>query len=408
MLNAAELDLPYLTMEDDSFAADPYPHFIEARKKHPWLARWTLGYVVTDYKAIREIFVNDGQMGQLWDNIVKIMGAEGTPWGRFQENHILNQSGASHKRLRDLLAPHFSPRQTNLHRPLMRQVITGLLDEWAPKRAFDFEEFASYFPITVMCTLIGADPAVIPGLRSAMAAIGLSSSMDKSLLPAMQEGVVVMERFVADLVTERRANPRTGGEDDLLDLLVRAADNGSLSERELGDLLIFMFVGGYDTSKNILTLTMNDLVHHPEIYRRCAADYAYTKRVLDESLRIHGTVSTQRILDQDIVYRNVRLEKDAIVWFPVSIATQDENYVKDSARFDPERVQTAPPISFGLGVHMCLGQFIARAQLHEGLHLIAQRLLNPRSPGPTGWRPFPGAWGIRGLPIEFEVTELDQ
>ena len=45
----ATLDLPYLTMEEDSFAADPFPHFAKARAQHPWLARWTLGYVVTDY-----------------------------------------------------------------------------------------------------------------------------------------------------------------------------------------------------------------------------------------------------------------------------------------------------------------------------------------------------------------------
>jgi cytochrome P450 len=54
---------------------------------------------------------------------------------------------------------------------------------------------------------------------------------------------------------------------------------------------------------------------------------------------------------------------------------------------------------------MCLGQFIARAQLEEGLHLIAQRITKPRSRGPVGWRPFPGVWGIRGLPIEFEPAE---
>jgi len=51
---------------------------------------------------------------------------------------------------------------------------------------------------------------------------------------------------------------------------------------------------------------------------------------------------------------------------------------------------------------MCLGQFIARAQLQEGIHLVAQHLLQPRESGPPGWRPFPGNWGIQGLPIGFE------
>jgi cytochrome P450 len=50
---------------------------------------------------------------------------------------------------------------------------------------------------------------------------------------------------------------------------------------------------------------------------------------------------------------------------------------------------------------MCLGQYIARAQLQEGLHLVAQRMKDPHMAGEMGWRPFPGVWGIKGLPIEF-------
>src|SRR6185436_12973008 len=109
-----------------------------------------------------------------YDLIVDAMGARGTAWGRFQEGHMLGKSGAAHKRLRDMLAPAFTPRRANLHRPLMREVIAPLLDEWAPKGAFDFEEFASWFPITVMCRMIGASPDVIPGIRANLETMGLS------------------------------------------------------------------------------------------------------------------------------------------------------------------------------------------------------------------------------------------
>ena len=402
----AELELPYLTMDEDAFAVDPFPHFAKARAEHPWLARWTLGYVVTDYKAMRDLFAMEDKMRMLYDNIVEIMDADGTPWGNFQRRHMLNQSGAAHKRIRDILAPAFTPRQANLHRPLMRQTITDLLDEWTPQKAFDFEEFASYFPITVMCRLIGASPSVIPGLRSAMEAIGLSTSMDKRWLPAMQEGVVTMENFVDDFVAERRANGRAGGDPDLLDLLleVQASGDLNLTDRELGDILIFLFVAGYDTSKNMLTLTMRQLLDRPDDYRRCAEDSDFAKACVEESFRWGSTTSTQRILKEDIVYRDVLLEKDAIVWFVTSVAVHDPRYAENPDDFIPERVQKNPHIGFGLGPHICLGQYIARAQIHEGLHLIAQRILNPRSPGPEGFRPFPGTWGLRGLPIEFDVA----
>jgi cytochrome P450 len=405
MLKGAELDLPYLTMDEDAFSVDPFPHFERARAAHPWLARWTLGYVVTDYKAMRDLFAREDRMRMMYDSIVAIMDAKNTPWGDFQERHMLSMEGATHKRVRDVLAPSFTPRQANAHRPLMRQTIEELLDEWAPKRAFDFEEFASYFPITVMCRLIGASPAVIPGLRSAMEAIGLSTSMDKRWLPAMQDGVVTMERFVDGLIADRRASPRVGEEPDLLDLLLRTQADGGLSDRELADILIFLFVAGYDTSKNMLTLTMRLLIDRPEVYRRCGEDHAFARAVVEESFRFHSTTSNQRILDEDVEYRGVLLEKDAIVWFPLSVATHDPRYADEADRFDPEREQKSPHIGFGLGAHICLGQYIARAQIHEGLHLIAQRLLNPRTPGPQGYRPFPGTWGLRGLPVEFDLAE---
>jgi cytochrome P450 len=404
MLKATELDLPFLTMDQDEFAQDPFPHFAAARAAHPWLARWTLGYVVTDYQAMRDLFSMESKMRTLFDNIVEIMEAEGTPWGNFQQRHMLNQSGVAHKRIRDVLAASFTPRQANLHRPLMQGVIETLLDEWAPRRAFDFEEFSSYFPITVMCRLIGADPAVIPSLRSAMEAIGLSTSMDKRWLPAMQEGVVTMETFVDGLIADRRAGKRMSAEGDLLDMLMQAQGGGGLTDRELADVLIFLFVAGYDTSKNMLTLTMQLLLDRPDVYRRCGEDYDFARKVVEESFRYHSTTSSQRILDEDIVYRDVMLEKDAIVWFPLSVATHDPRLGKDADVFDPDRERASPHIGFGLGAHICLGQYIARAQIHEGLHLITQRLRNPTTTGPLGYRPFPGTWGIRGLPMEFELA----
>jgi len=400
----ADLDLPFLTMDEDAFAEDPFPHFARARAAHPWLARWKLGYVVTDYKAMRDLFANESDMRMMYDSIVEIMDAKGTPWGNFQERHMLSMMGEPHKRLRDVLAPSFTPRQANLHRPLMRATIGELLDEWAPKGAFDFEEFAAFFPITVMCRLIGASPSVIPRLRSAMEAIGLSTSMDPRWLPAMQEGVVTMETFVDELIAERRARPRTGEEPDLLDLLMADNARGELSDRELADVLIFLFVAGYDTSKNMLTLTFWELLGRPDMYRRCAEDSDYARRVVEETFRLHSTTSNQRILNRDIPYRGVVLEKDSIVWFPLSVATRDERYATNADSFDPDREQTNRHIGFGLGPHICLGQYIARFQIHEGLHEIAKRIRDPQSPGPLGYRPFPGTWGLRGLPITFTPT----
>jgi cytochrome P450 len=398
----SELDLYHLAMEEPWFAADPIPEFDKARAQHPWLASSNLGYVVTHYPVVRELFSNEDRMRTSFDEMVDFMGARDTPWGGFQHRHILNQSGAEHKRLRDTLALAFTPREANRHRDLMRATIGELLDEWAPRGSFDFEEFASWFPITVQCRMIGAPTEAIGSLRSSLEALGLSANMDKSVLEAMQEGTRIMTDFCSDLIDKREAVRQPEDDNDLLDVLLEVKRQGKLTKQEMIDLLIFLFVAGYDTSKNILTLTMYEMVRHPDIYARCAEDAAYCAKVIDEIMRFHGTTNTMRLVTEDFVHRDVLIPAGTTLWFPWAVIGRDPATTPEADRFNPDRERVQSHVGFALGAHMCLGQWIARAQIAEGLHQIAKRITRPTSTGPQGWRPFPGVWGIRGLPIEFE------
>ena len=396
-----ELSLPTLAMEDPRFAEDPFCQFIRARREHPWLAKGTFGYVVTEYAAIKDLLGLDDRLRTAHVGVVDLMNAKGSAWGRFQLEQILALSGDAHKRIRDLLVPMFTPRAANQHRRLMREVVLGLLDEWAPKGAFDFEEFASYFPITVICSLIGASPDVIPRLRSSLEALGLSFNLIPNHLPALETGVEVLEAFVTQLIADRRSGQRLTQQPDLLDALIRANDSGGLSTDEMHNLLIFLFVAGYDTSKNVLTMIMHELLTRPDIYARCAEDLAYCRKVVEEGLRFQNPATIPRLLNDELVYRDVLFPKDTMLFFPVGMAGRDPSAVADPDEFQPERAHENRHLAFGRGMHICLGQFIARAQIEEGLHLIAQRLSHPKLAGKIGHRPFPGVWGLRGLPIEF-------
>jgi cytochrome P450 len=252
-----------------------------------------------------------------------------------------------------------------------------------------------------MCGIIGASPAELPRLRTSLETLGLSFNLIPGFLPELEKAYDVLNEFVVQLVAERRAGERLHPEEDLLDALVAAAASGALSDREVYDLLIFLFAAGYDTSKNVLTLLMHHLVQRPEIYRRCAEDLPYCHKVVEEGLRYTSPSTIPRLAFEDVVYRDVLIPKGAVLFMPVSILGRDPSAFPQPDVFDPDRVHDNRHMAFGRGLHICLGQFIARAQLEEGLHLIAQRMLNPSSGGPLGWRPFPGVWGIRGLPIDF-------
>jgi cytochrome P450 len=402
MQTIAELELPVLPMEDPGFAANPWPAAREAREQHPWLARVGFGYAINQHEAIKDLLMLDDAMVGAYSGIVELMEAGDTDWGRFQNEHLLARSGDSHKRIRDVLAPAFTPRQANIRRQLMREVIEQQLDEWAPKGAFDFELFASFFPITVMCRLIGAPTDAIPELRSSLEALGQSTALDKSKLPVLDKAYQTMEAFAKGLIDERRRAPRADGENDIIDMLLAAEAEGKISEAEILNVMVFMFVAGYDTSKNALTLLMWVLAERPDMYRRCGEDFDFAKKAVEENFRFITTSTIPRLTSRDIEYRGVTIPKGTMLFFMVQLAGRDAGAFSQAEEFLPERPHENRHVAFSRGMHMCLGQHIARAQIEEGLHQICKRLKNPRITGEYGWRPIYGVWGLNGLPIAFD------
>jgi cytochrome P450 len=399
MSSVSELDLSHLAIEKPEFAVDPTPYFEAARRQHPWLAKCNVGYVVTEYTAMKEILHKDDKVRMPSEQIVDIMGARGTGWGRFTEEMMLSKSGADHARLRGSVAAAFTPRSVNRLRPVMQNVVSALLDEWAPKGAFDFAEFAAHFPIRVMFGLMGADPAALPSIRSSLEVQGSSFSLEAWRMPVIEEAYQVLWNFVDRVIVERGPNI---GKGDLLDDLIAANTSGAMNDEELRIMLVFLFAAGYDTSKNLLTLTMHSMLSVPKIWARCAEDRPYCNKVVEEQLRLTSPSNLYRLVTEEFEYRGVRFQKDSMIIIPVTMAGRDPAVFQQPTTFDPDRGDRERHLAFGRGMHICLGQYLARAQAEEGVHLMAQRITNPRLAGEVTWRPFPGVWGIRSLPIEFD------
>jgi cytochrome P450 len=300
----------------------------------------------------------------------------------------------------------FTPLAANRHRNLMRRVISDLLDEWVPKTRINFEDFASFFPITVMCGIIGAPSKELPRLRPSLEAMGLSFNLIPDFLPQLEKAYLELDAFSREVVADHRSGKIKNDEPDLLDNLLTAVDAGALTVEEIYDLLIILFVAGYDTSKNVITMLMHKLIDMPDIYTKCAEDVGYCGKVIEEGLRYANPATIPRLTNEDIIFKDVTFPKDSMIFFPVSVLGRDPSAVTNPDAFDPDRTHTNRTLAFGRGMHMCLGQFIARSQLQEGLHMIAQRMTNPKLVGEVGWRPFPGVWGLRGLPIEFTPAPL--
>lgn len=396
---ARDMKLNHIVLHAPEMGVDPMPFIKAAQEVHPWLAHCDQGILVTEYQAIKDLMSMDDILRVPSHEIVDLMGAEGTRWGRFVLDTVLSSEGERHTRLRGSVNHAFSPRAANQMRPRMRAEVTALLNEWTHKGEFDFVEFAGQFPVRVMFGIIGADPVAIPEIQRSLEVHGASFDLDTSKMLIIEQAYQHLWSFVDNLIVERGSE---GEKDDLLDQLILAKTSGALTHDELRQMLILLFAAGFDTTKNTLSLLLYAMINHPEIWARCAEDKEYTNKVVEESLRYASPSSAYRVVSEPFEYREVGFKKGDMLIFPLSISGRDPVAFPDPMNFDPDRERINRHMAFGRGMHMCLGQFMARANIEEGAHLMAQRIKNPRLAGEVVWRPFPGTWGIRKLPVRFD------
>ncbi len=400
MQSVTDLDLPFLAIDDPAYRSNPWPYFDEARRHHPWLAKTKFGYFVHGYQALKDITIQPDTLKGDFSKIVDYYGVQDTPWAKFQVEQLLGLTGEKHRRIRMSVGDAFTPRNVNKHLDVIRRNCTELLDEWAPKGEFDFAQFASYFPISVLCALLGTSTAEIPRLRHSLEMQTRVASMDRAIVPDLLEGYHIMAEFCDRLVAEREASGVDEG--NLLDQLIACKTSGKIDETELRYLLMILFPAGYDTSKNMLSLILYYLLDRPDDWRRCATDLDFCYKVTDETLRYHAVASLSRQTMRDIYYDGVHIPAGTGLILGNSIVGRDSSAFENADVYDPDRPDATRHLAFGRGAHICLGQHLARTQIAEGIHLMAQRITNPRLTDAVAWRPFMGVWGLETLPIAFD------
>lgn len=397
-----DIELMHLPIASAELGRNPYPFFESARLQHEWLAASDIGFVLTTYRAIDDILRLDGKLRMPGEEIVQIMGAEGTGWGRFAVDQMLVNSGERHTRLRGSVKSAFGLGSAKSMRPVIRQTFCKILDEWAPNGSFDFARFAADFPIRVMFALLGTPADRLSEIAACLEIHGESFNLEVEKMPVIEESYQRLWRFVDEVIRERGPE---AGRGDLLDEMIAANTAGNLSDVELRQLLILLFAAGYDTTKNLFILLMHSMLQYPQIYRRCAENPDYTKKVVKEQLRFATPSNTMRFVTESFEYRGVAIPKGTMLFFPLSISGRDPAIFSDPHRFHPERSERELTQGFGRGMHLCLGQFLAVANVEEGLQLLARRIANPRLVGEVNWKRFPGVWGITSLPIAFDTSD---
>ena len=368
--------------------------------KH-WLARLPLGYAVSRHEDVMAV-LRDRRFHSALSVLPQMAGVEG-PMTERQQKSILALEGAEHTRLRRLAAPAFTPRATDRLRPFMRQVIDDLVDAVTADGTCELvHDVCEPYPIPIICELLGApkeDWKLFSGWATDI--FRIFNNDVATDLPAIQTAMAELDAYVRRMVEQRRHEPA----DDLLSHMIAVEEEGDrLSTDELVMMTEAVLMAGTDTTRNQLACSVALLAEHPDQWARLVADPGLATRAVEETMRHLGAVrGTARIASEDIEYRDVLFPAGTLVLTSLAAANFDPDAFPDPHVFDIGREPTgAAQMTFGSGIHFCLGASLARAELQEALTLLARRMPDLSLDGPIEWKPPTiGIWGPSRLPLRF-------
>jgi cytochrome P450 len=371
-----------------------------ARQEH-WLARTPMGFMLTDYRDAVAV-LRDRRFHSALSLIPQMAGVEPDGYMAGRRTSILSMEGEEHARLRRLVAPAFTPASTDRLRPFLGVVVSGLVDEVVAGGRCEFvADICEPYPIPIICELLGA-PKEDWKLFSAWATdIFRIFNQDLATdLPAIERASGELEAYVQAMVDQRRRHP----EDDLLSTLIAIEEEGDrLSSDELVMLAEAVLMAGTDTTRNQLACSVALFTEYPDQWRLLAERPELAGRAVEETMRYLGAVrGTARVASQDIEYRDVLFPAGTFVSVALAGANMDPSVFASPETFDITAEREAVQLTFGSGIHFCLGAALARAELQVALPLLARRLPDLAVDGPVEWKPSTfGIWGPARLPLRF-------
>jgi cytochrome P450 len=395
-ISAHELELP--DYEPEGLDRTERLAHVARTRRHNWLARSPLGFAVTSY-ADTVAILRDRRFHSALSLLSQMQGIEDDSMEQRRPS-ILSMEGDEHARVRRLVAPAFTPVAANRLRPFMREVISELLDDVGPRGGCDFvSAVCEPYPIPIICELLGA-PRADWQLFSQWAT-DIFRIFNQNLaedLPTIERASAELDTYVRALIEDRRRHP---GE-DLLSALIAVEEAGDrLSTDELVMLAEAVLMAGTDTTRNQLACCIALLGAHPDQWQLLVDDPTLSARVVDETMRYLGAVQgTVRVASEDIEYRDVVFPRGTLVFLSLAGGNRDPEVFADPETFDVTREPTVAHLTFGSGIHYCLGAHLARGELQEALALIATRLPDLALAGPVEWKPETfGIWGPSSLPV---------
>ena len=386
---------------DRGFIADPYPVYRRLRDEHPLLWNPSTGQWLLSRHADVNRLLRDRRLGRtyLHRSTHAEMGrperpAWQAPFHELNDAGMLDLEPPDHTRIRRLVLQAFTPRTVEAMRPRIQAVVDGLIDDFAGAGEVDLiADFAEPLPVTVIAELLGIPDADRRHLRPWSADMCLMYELNPSDDSA-RRAVRASEEFgsyLRGLLAERRIRPG----DDLISALAAVVDDGdSLTEVELVATCVLLLNAGHEASVNGAGNGWWTLLRHPDAMARLRSDPGLLPTAIEELLRFDAPLSLfERWVLEPIEIDGVEIPRGDEVALLFGSANRDPAAFTDPDALDLARHPNAY-LSFGAGIHYCLGAPLAKLELAIAFGTILRRVPRLALVEPPRWKP---TFVLRGL-----------
>jgi cytochrome P450 len=345
--------------------ANPYPLYHQLRQTAPVhrakLGMWLLSRYDDCWAAMR-----DPRLGK--DYAPQIEQRFGPDWRTHPsltagEHSMLNTTGPEHTRLRKLVSKSFTPRMIENLKPVIERTVTALLDPIAEAGGGNVLEAVGFpLPVTIIGVMLGVpemDRPQFRGLVRDLVAIFEMQPTAEQLAAADVAQLSIKEYFLG-LIAEKRKQP---GEDLLSALAGAGSDGDRLSDDELSTMASLLFGAGFETTTNLFGNGLLALLRHPDQLALLRNDDSLFANLPDEFLRYDGTAQlVNRVTEAAIDIGGITIPAGEQVFALLGAGNHDPAHYPHPDQLDVTRTEIEP-VSFGGGVHFCLGAALARAEI---------------------------------------------
>lgn len=388
------VSLEDFSVKDPHFLEDPYPYFAEMRRQAPVFPTQIDGmpvWIVTTDALCREVLQDHATYSSHFSLQSKPSPEAAARGAALREelgayarvNTLVTEDPPRHTRFRKLVAGVFTPRAMTKWQDQYVDLANSLVDDFGGATRVEVRSaFTNPMGLRAIALVMGVEDSRLDDFArwGAQTIVGLGAEVTDEEYVEAQRAIVEFQHYFAGIVADRRANPQ----DDLVTRLVEArlnpdeaqgSDGDPLTDPELLEMMQTLLGAASHTTTRALSEMLHQLAIHPSWWEQACTNPDSRAAIIEESVRFAApAVALWRRVTRDTELGGVRLPARAKLLVSFGSATRDEAVIGRPDLFDPDREELRSHLAWGRGIHSCLGQSLARAELRAALDVLTSRL----------------------------------